>query len=125
MTHKELIQHFWRAMNQQRWNDLAPFFAPDASIIWEDTSEIFSVEQFVKVNSLYPGNWTIALHRIEDCESGTLSVAALTSPDDPQSFHAVSFFQFNEENLITRLTEYWCTDGKPPTWRQELIASSY
>lgn len=92
--------------------ELAGHFAPDAVIRWPNTREVFTVEEFVRANSEYPGDWQIAVERATE----ELSVIRASMGED--EYRAVSLFRFNGDK-ITELTEYWGDVGDPPAWRRE------
>lgn len=119
MPYQEQILRLWAAIDQQNWADLPAFFAPQAIICWPNTNERFTVAEYVRANSEYPGDWRIAVERLEAVENTLVSVARVTLTKADLCFHAVSFFTFAEEKIVS-LTEYWSEDSAPPAWRTAL-----
>lgn len=115
----DFLRAYWAAVAAQDAAALRSFFAPDAVIRWHNTNERFTLEEFIRVNCEYPGNWCGRVERIE--QAGALSITAthVWAADGEASFHAVSFFAFAGE-AITTLDEYWGDDAPAPQWRQEL-----
>lgn len=109
---KERILALWRDMDAQRWDSLAAYFAPGALIRWPNTREIFTREEFVAVNSEYPGDWRIVVEEASD------SMSIIRTEMQKEVYRAISFFEFEGES-IRALTEYWCEVGDPPAWRRE------
>lgn len=118
MNHEQWADSYWKAVADQEENTLRSFFAPEACILWHNTNERFTVEEFLRANCEYPGKWAGEVERAE--QTGTLLITAVRvwSQDGTASFHAVSFFHL-EQGLIQRLDEYWGDDGTPPQWRRE------
>lgn len=113
------LKSFWNDMNERNWDKLARYFWPKAEIEWPNTGERFTVDDFVKVNSEYPGTWDIELQRIEQCGTTLISVALVKEHDGDQSLFVASFFEFDGD-LILKLIEYWSENGEPPEWRRGL-----
>ncbi len=116
MTPAERVRTLWADMDGRNWDALPAHFLPEAAIEWPNTGERFTPEAFRDVNAAYPGRWRIAVERLETTESSVVSVVRVRSEDGSESFHAVSFFDFDGDR-IARLTEYWGTDSAPPAWR--------
>lgn len=120
---ESLIRALWEEMDQQNWSALSGHFTEDAEINWPNTKERFCVDEWVRVNEAYPGNWSIVLERLEPVGDGTLSVACVKLRDGETALHVVSFFTFRS-GRISQLTEYWGDDGEPPEWRRKLLCES-
>lgn len=116
MSYKERVIALWSDMNIQNWDNIHIYFEKDAIINWNNTNERFNVEEFVKANSEYPGAWNIKVERLECIENLVISVVKVQLTNDDVSFHATSFFEFNNGKIIL-LNEYWGDDGKAPQWR--------
>lgn len=113
------VSSLWSDMDAQRWDALAGYFNPDAQILWPNTNERFTVEEYVKANAHYPGRWHIRLKRVEINGHLAISVAQVQGLTDAFSLHVVSFFTY-EQGRIQQLVEYWAEDGPPPSWRKEM-----
>lgn len=116
MNNKELVVSLWSHIDRQDWDKLYLYFTDDAVINWHNTNESFNVEEFVRVNNEYPGDWNIQIERIESIDNLVISVVRVQLKNDDVSFHATSFFEF-ENDKIKLLNEYWGDDGKAPQWR--------
>lgn len=51
------IRSFWEAALKQDAKRLREFFASDAYINWHCTNEHFTVEEYIRANCEYPGEW--------------------------------------------------------------------
>lgn len=116
MTNCDIACNLWRDIGGQHWNRLPDYFLPDAVIVWPNTSEYFTVADYVRANAEYPGDWSIAIRHAYDADG--VAVTVIQTSQGERSFHACSFFQM-EEGKIVRLVEYWSEDGSPPQWRLE------
>ena len=120
VNRKQLVSDFWDSMNSRNWGKLPSYFAQTAVINWHGSNECFSVEEFVLVNSKYPGKWQIELEKLLEAGDTAVSVVRVTLEGGDMVFHATSFFQFLD-GKISLLDEYWGeADGSPPTWRAEM-----
>lgn len=116
MNNKEKIIALWNDMDKQNWSNIHTYFEEDAVINWNNTNEMFNVEEFIRVNAEYPGDWNIMIERLEYMGNLVISVVKVELKRDDISVHATSFFEFNN-GKIKLLNEYWGDDGKAPQWR--------
>jgi hypothetical protein len=116
MNCKEQVIVLWNDMGEQNWDNIHLYFEDEAIINWNNTNERFNVEEFVRANCEYPGDWSIKIERLECIENLVISVVKVHLKDNDVSFHATSFFEFNNCK-IKLLNEYWGDDGKAPQWR--------
>ena len=113
------IDNFWRDLLRQDREALPAYFTPEAQILWHCTNERFTVEEFVRANCDYPGDWDGELQRRHWAGDTLITVTRVFSRDRAISFHVASFFQFSD-GRIARMEEYWADDGPPPAWRQAM-----
>lgn len=113
---KDTVSDLWNDINNQNWDNLPSYFHSDATINWHNTNESFSVDEFVIANSEYPGNWIIDIERLMQIDNVVISVAKVQLKGENISFHATSFFKFDNDK-IQLLDEYWGNDSLPPQWR--------
>jgi hypothetical protein len=121
------ISSFFNAVIKQDAEKLRKFFKPDAVICWANTNEQFTVDEYIRANCEYPGDWN---GRIEEFEiiKNTIhdkKMVVVAKVWDSKGFAArtVSFIDFDgysEDELIDGLTEYWSDIGEPPEWRQNM-----
>lgn len=113
------IDQYWAACVKQNADAMRSFFQPDAMICWHNTNERFTVEEFIKVNCEYPGEWVSQIERVIQAGDTLVTVLRIMSADGTQSHHAVSFFTL-ADNKIIHLHEYWGEDSPAPDWRQAM-----
>lgn len=116
MDHADTVRSLWESVHRQRWDALPGYFCPGAVICWPNTGERFTVEEYVRANSEYPGDWAVAMERLE--VMGELAVSVIRTVCGSESLHAVSFFRFDGDSIAS-LEEYWGEDAPPPRWRTD------
>lgn len=110
------LERFWNAVLAQDGAAMRAFFHPDA---WINTNEQFTVEEFIRANCEYPGEWDGDVEKTLQAGEHTITATHLYSKDRRLSFHVVSFIRIRD-GRIASIDEYWGDDGAPPQWRQEL-----
>ena len=110
------LKEFWDAVLRQDADQLKTFFKDTAYINWHCTNERFTVEEYIRANCEYPGEWDGTIERIEKAGNLTITVVNVYTADQELSFHVVSFIEF-ENDLIIAMDEYWGDDGSAPQWR--------
>ncbi|WP_055665333.1 nuclear transport factor 2 family protein [Desnuesiella massiliensis] len=119
----DLIMHFWETVDKQEWEKLKYFFEDSATVAWPNTKELFDdINNYIRANSEYPGDWLIKVERIEEVDNKVITVATVSLKDQDTSFYAVSFFEITN-GKIKSLTEYWGDNGDAPEWRRKLNLS--
>lgn len=110
------IQNFWKAVLNQNAKKIREFFASDAYINWHCTNEHFTVEEYIRANCEYPGDWDGEIQRVENAGDVFIVVVHVYTCDKSLSFHVVSFMQVRDDKICS-LDEYWGDDGVAPQWR--------
>ena len=114
-----VIKEFWKAIVQQKPDEIRSYFKETAIIRWHNTNEEFTLEEFIKVNCEYPGNWDCKVERIEEIGDVIITVTKVFSTDSYISVHATSFLRM-EDGKIASMGEYWGDDGETPKWRLDM-----
>ena len=116
LNRKQIILDFWQDVANQNAKNLQSYFLSNATIRWHNTNEQFSVEEYIRANCEYPGDWYGEVERIELVENLGITATRVWLSDNSASFHATSFYEFVENKIIS-LNEYWGDDGVAPQWR--------
>ena len=116
MNRKQIILDFWQDVANQNAINLRSYFLYNAIINWHNTNEQFSVEEYIRANCEYPGDWCGEVERIELVGNLGITATRVWLSDNSASFHATSFFEFVDDKIIS-LNEYWGDDGVAPQWR--------
>ena len=114
-----VIKEFWKAIVQQKPDEIRSYFKETAIIRWHNTNEEFTLEEFIKVNCEYPGNWDCKVERIEEIGDLIITVTKVFSTDSYISVHVTSFLRM-EDGKIASMDEYWGDDGETPKWRLDM-----
>ena len=114
------IHSFFNDVVSKNEAALPSYFMEDAVIRWHCTKEKFTVDEYVRVNCAYPGQWGGEIERIEDFGEKVILVARVFSPDGSSSFHLVSFISL-KDGRISELDEYWADDEEAPDWRKQML----
>lgn len=110
------IKSFWKEVLRQNAGEIRKYFMKDAYINWHCTNEHFNVEEYIKANCEYPGEWDGIVERIEELGNLIITAVNVYTADKSMSFHVVSFFRI-KDGKIASLDEYWGDDGSAPQWR--------
>lgn len=111
------VHAYWDAVLRQDADAMRAYFRPDAYVNWHNTNEHFTVEEFIRANCEYPGDWAGQVQRV--VQQGTECITVTHVYSGALSFHVVSFIRL-EDGLIASINEYWGDDGEAPAWRQEM-----
>lgn len=113
------INRFWEAVLKQDAAAIRSYFREDAYVNWHCTNEHFTVEEYIRANCEYPGEWDGKVERVH--QSGDLMITAthVYTKDGGLSFHVTSFLSLKDDKIAV-MDEYWGDDGEAPKWRQEM-----
>lgn len=113
------INRFWEAVLKQDAVAIRSYFREDAYVNWHCTNEHFTVEEYIRANCEYPGEWDGKVERVH--QSGDLMITAthVYIKDGGLSFHVTSFLSLKDDK-IAAMDEYWGDDGEAPKWWQEM-----
>ncbi len=110
---------FWQAVLAQDAEEIRSYFAPNAYVNWHCTNEQFSVDEFIRANCEYPGDWDGEVERVVTVGDAIVTAVRVYPKDKSSSFHVTSFIMVKND-LIASLDEYWADDGDAPQWRQNM-----
>jgi ketosteroid isomerase-like protein len=110
------IKEFWNAVLKQNSEKLKTFFKDTAYVNWHCTNEHFTVDEYIRANCEYPGDWDGTIERIEKVGNLIIAVVNVFTIDKELSFHVISFMEI-EDGKIIAMNEYWGDDGIAPQWR--------
>ncbi len=113
------IKGFWDAVLRQDADAIREYFHPDAWVNWHNTNEHFTVEEFIRANCEYPGQWDGEVERLVATDTTIVTATHVYSRDGRLSFHVTSFIRV-ADGKIASIEEYWSDDGEAPQWRQEM-----
>lgn len=111
------LQTYWNVTLAQNAEKMKPYFTEDACIFWYNTNEKFNLEEYIRVNCEYPGNWQGEIVSYFPIAYGYITITHVYG--EGVSFHVTSILTCVHEQ-ISKLDEYWSEDGKAPDWRTQL-----
>lgn len=112
------VYSYWRDVLAQNAEAIRSYFAPYAYVNWHCTNEHFTVEEFIRANCEYPGEWDGKIERLVQYETTLITAVHVYTKDRALSFHVTSFICLRDEKIIS-VDEYWGDDGAAPQWRQD------
>lgn len=113
------IAEFWNCVLKQDADKIRTFFCKDGYVNWHCTNEHFDVEEFIRANCEYPGDWEGIIERMESINDLIITVTHVYLKDKSSSFHVTSFFRIKDSKILS-VDEYWADDGETPDWRKQL-----
>lgn len=113
------VREFWKRVLEQNEMEIRRFFHRDAFVNWHCTNEHFTVDEFIRANCEYPGDWDGEVERIEEMRDLIVTVTHVYPRDKTASFHVTSFLRIAEDKIAS-MDEYWADDGPAPEWRRKM-----
>ena len=113
------VQKYWDAVLKQQAEVMRTYFHKEARIRWINTNEGFTVEEFIRANCEYPGNWEGQIERTVAADNTIFTIVHVFSADCQASFHVASLIEIQGDKIIS-LDEIWGDDGPAPQWRLDL-----
>lgn len=113
------VYSFWQAVLAQDEGAMRGYFHPDAQVDWPCTNERFTLEEYLRANCRYPGDWDGEVERVVERGELVITVTRVWPRDRSASFHVTSFLRLRGDR-IAQMEEYWADDGPPPRWRREM-----
>lgn len=112
------IHNYWKVVLEQKEDVIRSFFHENAYVNWHNSNEHFTVDEFIRANCDYPGEWDGEIERVETLDTLVITVTHVYTKDKTLSFHVTSFIRIVDEK-IAAVDEYWGDDGEAPQWRQD------
>lgn len=112
------VRAFWDDVLRQDAEAIRGYFHPEAWVNWHNTNEHFTLEEFIRANCEYPGEWDGEVERIITTPDHIITATHVFTRDRSLSFHVTSFLHMIDDRIAS-VDEYWGDDGAPPQWRQE------
>ena len=113
------IQQFWSDVLAQRADEIREYFHADAYVNWHCSNEHFTVEEFIRANCDYPGDWDGEVEKIVTADDIIITATRVYPKDRSASFHVMSFIKLKDDKIVA-MDEYWADDGEAPKWRQDM-----
>jgi SnoaL-like domain len=118
-SHDALLA-YWAAAEARDWSGFAALLADEVVYELPQTRErIRGKERYVRFNVEYPGDWHLAVEMAVGEERHAASWARFVL--DGQEQQALTFFEFDDAGLITKITDFWPEPYEPPAGREHLV----
>ena len=75
------IQKFWDAVLRQDTDGIREYFHPDAWVNWHNINEHFTVEEFIRANCEYPGQWDGEVEQIVTTDTHIITATHVYNKD--------------------------------------------
>ena len=118
MDPNKFIFNFFKDVIEQNKENLREYFYSNAKILWHETNEKFTVEEYLRANCEYPGEWIGEIKRIEKIDNLLIFVGEVKPKNEIDCFYCTSFVKI-KDNKIVSLDEYWTQVSEIPKWRKE------
>ncbi|MFD7745377.1 nuclear transport factor 2 family protein [Streptomyces sp. NPDC059698] len=126
---REAVETYWTAAEARDWDAFGATLAEEVVYELPQTRErISGRERYVRFNREYPGDWHVRVERIVADAEGRQAAArtgfTVTGGQEggpPQELDAIHFFTFDEDGLITGVTDFWPESYEPPAGREHLV----
>jgi hypothetical protein len=117
--HAATIRRFWQTTEARDWDGLATLLSPGLVYQTEQTRErVHGAGGLLRFFGEFPGDWHLAVRRVvADDQSGSSVVDATV---DGEPMVGLTFFDFDEAGLVTRIEEWWPEAYEPPPGRAHL-----
>ena len=86
---------------------------------WHCSNEHFTVEEFIRANCEYPGDWDGEVEKTVMTDDMIITATRVYPKDRSASFHVTSFIKLKDDKIVA-MDEYWADDGEAPKWRQDM-----
>lgn len=123
------VEAYWSAAEARDWSAFGETLAEGVVYDLPQTRErILGKERYLRFNQDYPGDWHVRVERIVTDAEGRqaaartgFTVTADQAGGAPQEMDAIHFFTFDDEGLITGVTDFWPESYEPPAGREHLV----
>ncbi len=113
------IQLFIESVVKKDEVGMRKFLDKDLRVRWHNTNEEFTLEEYIKVNCLYPGNWLSEVKTVIPTNEGWVAITKIYSEDKKVEVYQISIVKI-KDNKILELDEYYSENGIPPQWRMDM-----
>lgn len=110
------IEEFWKDVLRQDEKKIRMYFDDHAIVNWHCTNEQFTVDEFIRANCDYSGEWDGKIERKIIMDDLIITVTHVYAKDKSLSCHVTSFIKIKNDKII-EMDEYWGDDGMAPKWR--------
>jgi len=120
MTANETALAYWTAAEARDWAGFAALLAENVVYELPQTRErIRGRDAYLRFNIEYPADWHAKVERVVG--DGRHAATWTRFTVDAAEQDALSFFEFDADGLISRITDFWPEPYEPPAGREHLV----
>jgi hypothetical protein len=118
----DLITAYWTAAEKRDWEAFGALVADD--VVYEapqSRERVRGRSAYVRFNREgFPGEWHMQVAKIVGAERAAASWISMTDADGTVQ-PGLCFFEIDERNMITRITDFWPEPYELPASRAHLV----
>ncbi|HEY2551345.1 MAG TPA: nuclear transport factor 2 family protein [Streptosporangiaceae bacterium] len=117
---REVVEAYWDAAARRDWSAFTALVAEDVVYEAPQTRERVSGRAaYYRFNAEgFPGDWHFSVERVVG--HGGHAASWIHMHDAGEEYPGVCFFDFSEDGLIARITDFWPTPAELPASRAHL-----
>ena len=122
MSAADIVRAYWIAANDRDWNAFAELLADGVVYEGPQTRErVRGASNYLRFNiEGFPGDWHLRIIRIVGQDRHAASWIDFTNADGT-SQPGICFFELNDQDKITRITDFWPDPYELPAQRRHLV----
>ena len=115
-----IVQRYWALAEARDWSAYGELLADDVIYEMPQTLErIEGKERYLRFNREYPGDWHISVQRV--VADRQTAASWVVSRIGAEIEVGISFFDFDGDGRITKVTDFWPQPYEPPPGREHLV----
>lgn len=117
-----LAARFIELLERRDWDAWAPLLHPDVVYDIAQTGErIRGRANYLRFNQEYPGDWHLHLKRTITENQYAVTWCSWTGGGDSDDGETIAFLEYDDQGLITHITDFWPEPFEPPPGREHLV----
>jgi len=122
MSAADIVRAYWIAANDRDWNAFAELLADGVVYEGPQTRErVRGASNYLRFNvEGFPGDWHLRIIRIVGQDRHAASWIDFTNADGTNQ-PGICFFELNDQDKITRITDFWPDPYELPAQRRHLV----
>jgi len=122
MSAADIVNAYWIAANDRNWNAFAELLADGVVYEGPQTRErVRGASNYLRFNvEGFPGDWHLRIIRIVGQDRHAASWIDFTNADGTNQ-PGICFFELNDQDKITRITDFWPDPYELPAQRRHLV----
>ena len=115
-----IVQRYWALAEARDWSAYGDLLAEGVVYDMPQTGErVRGKQRYLQFNREYPGDWHIAVRRVVG--DGETAASWVVATVGAESEVGLTYFDFDADGLITKVTDFWPQPYEPPPGREHLV----